>query len=59
MVVGDHIKAITMHLQALIHSEVLHGRWLVWWLLIVNYASAREVAAWLIMVDVSYTTLSA
>ena len=37
--------------------EILHGMWLVGWLPIVNYTDAKGWGSWLIMVDISYTTL--
>ena len=36
--------------------ENLHGRWLTGWLPIVNHTGVKG-GGWLIMVDISYTTL--
>ena len=46
-----------LHVTAGADLEILHGRWLMGWLPIVNYTDACKGGGWLIMVDVSYTTL--
>ena len=52
-----YVNYLLMIIHAGADPEDLHGRWLIGWLPILNYTTAEGVAAWLIMVDISYTML--
>ena len=50
-----YMHIVCMHVCECADLEILHGRWLMGWLPIVNYTGARGRSGRLIMMDVSWT----